>query len=94
MNFLEKIKQNEDQQYDNRTFVKFSVILIFILIALFSRSHADEIQCPCCEYVFEIRHKVAPYEGRECPGAGWYCDSCGQFASQGSKCVYCGAKRK
>ena len=95
MNFEEKIEQlRKDKQYDNKTFVKFSVMLVFILICLFIRGHSVEINCPYCENSFEMRLELEPYEMRECPGAGWYCDNCGMFQSQGQKCVYCKAKRK
>jgi hypothetical protein len=43
-------------------------------------------------YSQEILEQGTPL-ARECPGAGWYCDNCGQFQCHGTKCVYCGYPR-
>ena len=48
----------------------------------------------CCTSSGVYGDEVIKPEVRECPGAGWFCDKCGQFQCHGQKCVFCKAPRK
>ena len=84
-------KERSNKNYDTKVFIKMTIVMTIILIGLFCRGHSEELECPFCGNEFEV---ICITEAKEIPGAGWKCDKCGKWATQGQKCVWCGAKRK
>ena len=52
------------------------------------------LQCPNCQEVIELELELESIRAKIVPGAGWYCDNCGQFQCHGTQCWWCKHPKK
>ena len=83
---LERFRKSSKRE-DLRKVIMLSLVLGVIAATGYAKGFGDEFTCPCCETTFELI--IEPYEAKECPGAGWYCNNCDMFQCHGTKCTYC-----
>lgn len=89
----EKLLNKEIKEKLKNDFSTEKLIWFFVFVAIIFGCQLvqaeQSITCPYCQSDIELEKPKA----REVPGAGWYCDNCGQFQCHGQKCAYCGCKR-
>lgn len=83
-----EIKEKLKKDLSTKNLIWFFVFIGIIFGCQIAKA-SESIICPYCECNIELETPKA----REVPGAGWYCDNCGQFQCHGKKCAYCGCKR-